>query len=454
MHRLTPLALAAALLVAPAALAQDEAVPLSQLARELGSDPARVDAFLARMGQTPGAAGVLTPAQKEAVRAAIKRGDFAFLDRFPSVTVEELGQGVQAANLAKRTRQARRAQGHLPTDQMPGLPLDEAPRSLEEPLGIPTGAPPLAPGSLYKDLGGGLRYGDAVDPDKAARHGDSARLADVLDRLALNERGGAPPFRVTFAGKTAVTPSGLVAVLEASGHTVEVRDARYFANFGDLNYKGRDVATPFWVDSELPVPGTDRTLAVPVTHSQHELIVRGPEVNADVSFFFGIDNEAKFRAMGSKGQSWTGGRVHQRYTGKQAREAIRLAGAIRRAYVKKAKAFPGVGYYPLGVCNDVNAMLELHLSGKTTLYPLTRDLRYFQGPGEVDTLARRLPVDGRSDAEPDAERIFSSLPVDAIDDLAFPALRADLTRFDPAQQALIGPTPGLSGSVQQMPSSD
>ncbi len=40
---------------------------------------------------------------------------------------------------------------------------------------------------------------------------------------------------------------------------------------------------------------------------------------------------------------------------------------------------PFGGYYALGVCNDVNAMIELHMQGETSLFPLTHDSDLFAG---------------------------------------------------------------------------
>lgn len=423
------------LLIAAPARGQDELFRLSDLARAIGGDPAALDAALAALGLDPAAAGLLSPAQERTLRTAIARGDYALLDRFPALTADGLGRAVAAAGAAARARQGATPAAAEPTKQagLTGGPVGARGPVRREALGIPTGAPALAPGSLSRDLGNGLRYGDEVDPARADAYADGARLAEVLDLLSENDPADpkASAFEVTVGAGTARSPAELVELLEASGHTVEVRDTRNFANFGDLSFQGREVATPFWVDTELAVPGTERTLLVPVSHSQHELIVRGPRVNTSVAFFFGSDGQAKFRPMGGRSQAWTGGTTKHTYTGERAREAVRLAGEVRRAYLAKRAAHPDLpfgGYYALGVCNDVNAMLELHLQGRTTLYPLTRDLRLFQGPGEVDALARRLPVDGRGNPPSDLGRILGALPVDELDQLAFPELRADVER--------------------------
>ena len=127
---------------------------------------------------------------------------------------------------------------------------------------------------------------------------------------------------------------------------------RYFANFGDLIYHGRDVLTPFWIDTGLPVPGTDRALLVPVSHSQHEFIVRGSVVNADLSFYFGIDGEAVFRPSVTRDQAWVMGKVAHRYRSAEALEVTRLAGGIVRAYTAIKQRHPELpfgGYYALGL---------------------------------------------------------------------------------------------------------
>jgi hypothetical protein len=67
--------------------------------------------------------------------------------------------------------------------------------------------------------------------------------------------------------------------------------------------------------------------------------------------------------------------------------------------------------------------------------------RYFAGDGEVDRLARALPVDGRGDRT-DPGRILGSLPVGDVSELPLPELRADLERVSAARSS--GSTPGGS----------
>ena len=66
---------------------------------------------------------------------------------------------------------------------------------------------------------------------------------------------------------------------------------------------------PFWVNSQIVIPGTTRPLLVPVSHAEYEWKVRGPKMNADVSWYFGIDGKAEFRTMDTLDQPWVMGRM-------------------------------------------------------------------------------------------------------------------------------------------------
>jgi hypothetical protein len=308
--------------------------------------------------------------------------------------------------------------------------------AIEEELGIPAAGKPPAPDAYLRPLGFGLEAGDRIDPVLAERYADSLRLAEMLNHLSLNSPDGGARYRIVVAGGQPVeTPNALLEALATAGHDLEVRDSRYFANFGDLIYHGREVLTPFWIDTGLRVPGTDRTLLVPVSHSQHEFIVRGPMVNADLSFYFGIDGEAVFRPSVTRDQAWVMGKVAHRYRGAEALEVTRLAGGIVRAYGAVKQRHPDLpfgGYYALGVCNDVNAMIELKMQGETTLFPLTLDPGFFTGSGEVDLLARRLPLDNGRGAKPELRRIMGSIPSEEISMLPLPSLIKDLEAVDAA----------------------
>jgi hypothetical protein len=403
-------------------------VPFSRVVAELSQQPGFVDALLEKIGRNPSAGGILGPDQIKKLRELILGKDWEALDHFPTLSVEEMRRAVRTAG-----------------QEFPAKPASAAPAAARrpvvgEPLGIPTGGAPPKAQSLLKPLGYGLALGDELDPALAPLEPDAQRLARVLNRLARNPAAGVPGprFRVTLDGKTAETPSALAGLLRDQGHTIEIRDARYFANFGDLKYQGKDVLTPFWVDTGVIVPGEGRKLRVPVSHSQHEVRVSGPRVNAVLSFYFGIDGKTEFRPIATLDQSWTLGRVARTYRGDQMLEVVRLAGAIIATYDAVQAAHPALpfgGYFALGVCNDANAMIELAMQGETSLYPLTRDTALFPADTEVGKLARRLPVDGRPGEPTDVRRVLATLPVDDLAALPIAALRRDLQAVSAAYRA-------------------
>ena len=229
----------------------------------------------------------------------------------------------------------------------------------------------------------------------------------------------------------------------ATGHSVTVTDSRYFANFGHLHWNGRDVMMPFFVNSQILLPGTKRPLLVPVSHAEYEWHIRGPKLNADVSFYFGIDGKAEFRTMDQLDQAWVMKRNAHTYGGSDALDVTRLAGSIVRTYMRLHAAHPAIpfgGYFGFGVCQDVVAAIELKMTGKTTLFPNTADGRFFVDPrdAEVNELIRRLPKD-RDGKPPGVERIFGSLPVGSSDaELAMvtiPGLGAELVAVHDAWTA-------------------
>ncbi|EWY36314.1 hypothetical protein N825_28640 [Skermanella stibiiresistens SB22] len=394
-------------------------LPVSQVMSELSANPDFVEALYRRLGHDPKAGGILGPEEIKRLRELILGKNFEALDLFPGMTVTGMGRAVQLAAAAmdasgnKADPQPERTEG----------------ANLEEELGLPATGDPPAPDAYLRPLGFGLQAGDRIDPVLANEYASSQRLADVLNRLSLNSPGGGKRYRVATGGQSVDAADALMEALMTSGHDLEVKDSRYFANFGDLIYRGRDVLTPFWIDTGIPVPGTDRTLLVPVSHSQHEFIIRGPVVDADLSFYFGIDGEAVFRPSVTRDQAWVMGRVAHRYRGTEAVEVTRLAGSIVRTYTaikQRHRELPFGGYYSLGVCNDVNAMIEMKMHGGTSLFPLTLDPRFFSGGGEVDQLARSLPLDNGRDSEPDPRRILGSIPVANLTMLPLPSLRDDL----------------------------
>ena len=308
-------------------------------------------------------------------------------------------------------------------------------------LDTPSQMPGFPTAELVKPLGRGVVSGDGADPALVGEHAESARLAMLLNRLSVNglNLDGPEGTRLVTAavgGKVVQRPDDLMRALMESGHTVVVADARYFANFGHLHDNGKDVMMPFWVNTRLRVPGTLRPLLVPVSHAEYEWRVRGPKVNADVAFYYGIDGHAEFRTMDELNQPWVLGRHAHEYTGADALEVTRLTAAMVVAYVHQHVARPKLpfgGYYTLGVCQDVVSAIEKKLTGKSTLFPNTADARLFDDPrdGEVNALMAAIPKD-RNGEVPQPERVFGSLPVTDLRAITIPGLAEDLVKTEAA----------------------
>ncbi len=207
---------------------------------------------------------------------------------------------------------------------------------------------------------------------------------------------------------------------------------------------GQDVEMPFFLDTGLKVPADHwwkgrRRFLIPVAHAEYEWIVSGPKINADVTFYFGIDGRAEFRTNDTLNQPWVMGRHAHEYRDADAVEVTRLSASLLRAYAYLHLAHPHMpfgGYYTLGVCQDVVAAIEQHMTGTTTIYPNTAQTKYFhdQPDEEVFQLMNAIPKDTEGKV-PAPERIFGSLPTTDYGTLTIPGLRQDVQRTDEALRA-------------------
>lgn len=427
-------------------------IMLSQMMRELSDRPGFTEALLAQLNQgTRKGPALLTPALVDRMRALILGKDWQGLDRFPGWTMREInptvrvvghvvGKDEAAEGLAARHPGAAPGTVERPAasesvDPMRSF-IDVGRESLQKAETINLDEPSKLPGftteGLLSNLGAGVIRGDGPNAELAPLHAESERLAETMNRLSLNGVTGYAPAEVTIFRHIATTPQGLVQVLMETGHTVEVLDARYFANFGHLHYKGQDVMMPFWVNSQILVPGTNRPLLVPVSHAEYEWRVRGPRINAEMSWYFGIDGKAEFRTMDTQDQPWVKGRHAHTYGGADAVEVTRLAGKMTVAYLHQHRSRPALpfgGYYALGVCQDGVAAIEKKMTGTATLFPNTADAQLFDDArdAEVNDLIAAIPKD-RAGRPPEPERIFGSLPVDDGDlkAIMIPGLAGDL----------------------------
>ncbi len=438
-----------------------DTVLLSQMMRELSAEPGFTERLLRQLeGQEGGKRGpaLLTPALLEELRNRILGKNWEGLDRFPGWTMRAINPTVHVADrlMGKNPQLEALSEAHAGSpaaalgDRQARLFLDLGPYPLNRAQTVSLDAPSRLPGftteGLVTSLGEGIVRGDGPN-ELAPEHAESQRLADVLNRLSANRLPGAEPLTVTLGGHTAVTPEQLISALTATGHTVAVHDARYFANFGHLHYRRRgspgtnDVMMPFWVNTRIAVPHSGglfhrpRPLLVPVSHAELEWVVRGPRLNADVSHYFGVDGKAEWRTMDTLDQAWVLKRDAHIYTGAQALEATRLIDLVTLAYMHQHAARPRLafgGYYTLGVCQDAVSAVEMKLTGHSTLFPNTADAALFDDPRdrEVNALFAAIPKD-RAGAAPQPARVFGSLPADPGPDGRFagvtvPGLAEDL----------------------------
>jgi hypothetical protein len=419
-------------------------VLLSQMMRELSATPGFTDALLAQLdkGGKKGPA-LMTPKLVKRLRELILGNDWQGLDRFPGWTMQEVNPAVGVINkvVAKNPGTPVGTPSGSPTEAPPSadkgviaeyLDLGSyAPEKAETvSLDMPSALPGLSNDVLVSAMGAGVVRGDVANPTLAPMHPDSQRLADVLNRLGLNALEGAATVTAEVGGQNATTPQELIQALMATGHSVVIADARYFANFGHFHFKGQDVMMPFFVNSQIAIPGTNRSLLVPVSHAEYEWTIRGPKVNADVSFYFGIDGKAEFRTMDTLDQAWVLGRHAHEYRDAEAVEVTRLVGKMLIAYVHqhiKRPDLPFGGYYPLGVCQDGVAAIEKKITGHDTLFPNTTEAALWDDPrdAEINEMMISIPKD-RNGAPPAPARIFGSLPVTDFKMITIPGMTADL----------------------------
>jgi len=406
---------------------------LSQMMSELSVQPGFRDAVekaIEGNANNKNGPAFLTPDLAKRLRELILGSDWQGLDRFPGWTMRAVNPTVRVVTRVAEKRAAKSTSANNPgasAATQEGLKfLDLGPYALNQQLAIsldePSTLPPISTEDVVTRLGPNTVRGDAPN-QLAPEHPESQRLADVLNRLAANALNGAKPLTATMKSQSSSTPQDLIATLAASGYQITVVDARYFANFGHLHYKGQDVMMPFWIDTSFAVPGTGglldwgaRPLLVPVSHAEYEWEVRGPKINADVSYYFGVDGKSEWRTMDTLDQAWVLKRIAHTYTGAQALEVTRLADLLTVAYMHQHERRPDLpfgGYYSLGVCQDGVAAIEQRMTGKSTLFPNTADVALFDDPRdpEVNNMIAAIPKD-RSGDPPQPERVFGSLPAD------------------------------------------
>jgi len=432
---------------------------LSGMMRELSATPGFTEALLSQLNGNKQGPALMSPALIDRLRQLILGKDWRGLDRFPGWTLQGINPTIKIAGrfVAKKadgtasdtgaSEEASLETGPITTERIRPY-IDLGAFTLEKAERIDLNQPSTLPGftteGIVSDLGSGVSRGDGPNARLAPLHAESQRMADVLNRLSLNGLKDAAQVSAIVGEETAATPEELIKALMATGHTVAVFDARYFANFGHFHFRRSDsenaqeVMMPFWVDSQIAIPGERRSLLVPVSHAEYEWEIRGPKINANVSWYFGIDGKSEFRTMDTQDQAWVLGRYAHQYRDKDALEVTRLVGAMVIAFMHQHLRRPDLpfgGYYPLGVCQDGVAAIEKKMTGKDTLFPSTADVSLFDDPrdAEVNAMIGAIPKD-YDGSLPSPERIFGSLPTDNFNAITIPGLAHDLERVKSAWQ--------------------
>ena len=248
----------------------------------------------------------------------------------------------------------------------------------------------------------GVGYGQfpsrTLSPCQFAHAG---KLAQVLTSLAADNGS-----KVMFKGKTLKTPRELFSALVDSGHTIEVRNERMYANFLSATVGDRDLIWPVWIDTGIRL-STGESLTIPVGHSHHAWRISGPIVNTRVMFYLGISGAGFFGQTDNR-PAWSGTVAATDVTikGSGADLDYLLATAdVASAYLRRnrverttvAQGMPAEGYGFVGVCNDSNATIELKTRGTTSAFPLLR-AKSLDGAAALndglDATVKALPKDG------------------------------------------------------------
>ncbi|HEY5920746.1 MAG TPA: hypothetical protein VIV11_03705 [Kofleriaceae bacterium] len=360
--------------------------------------------------------------QKSFVRALQAQGGPAFTEYAKAEIAGLVHDPVVAEQMSAQLAAILADPNLAGLDRFPTIPL-AAIGALRPALGqIPAEAPredQVITGDLMQQLGGctpdrslpaevdarlpGVRYGQFPSKTLApCQFAHAGKLAQVLTSLAAQNGSS-----VTFKSQTIKTPRELFAALVASGHTIQVRNERMYANFLSLIAGDRDVIWPVWLDTGIRLSNGE-SLSVPVGHSHHAWRISGPQINTRVMFYLGVSG-AGFFGQTDQRPAWSGMIASTDVTIKAAqggdyeyllKTLDAAATYLRRIRVERttvAAGKPADGYGFLGVCNDSNATLEHATKGTISAFPLLRakqlDAQADLGDG-LDATIKALPKDG------------------------------------------------------------
>ncbi|MSP19643.1 MAG: hypothetical protein EXR74_08740 [Bdellovibrionales bacterium] len=230
-------------------------------------------------------------------------------------------------------------------------------------------------------------------------------VAAVMTKLA--EQNGYS-LRFPTAHGSFVTVTNLeefLQVLWHTGHHIELRDDRTFANFISFTYGEQYIRWPVWFHTAV-VNEQNEELIFPAPHSQFVWQITGPIVNARVNFFLGIYGLNFFPKLDEERPQWTGFTSKIQITDETLSSKASIKKATHRAgvYLRRvrqeaalySKDYPIDGYGFIGICNDSSAIVESAISETTSFYPLFRSAQLGELSKVYDGLEgilSRLPND-------------------------------------------------------------
>ena len=325
------------------------------------------------------------------------------LERFPTIPLAQIGL-------------VRPALGQIPAD--PPKPDQVVTGELTALLGEcrPDRSVPAAIDARLPGVGYGQFPSRTLSPCQFAH---ASKLAQVLTSLAAGN-GSA----ITFRGKTLSTPRAVFAALVESGHTIQVRNERMYANFLSATVGDKDLIWPVWIDTGIRL-SSGESFTIPVGHSHHAWRIAGPIVNTRVMFYLGVSGAGFFGQTDNR-PAWSGMITQSDVTVKGAGADLEYALAtadaaaayLRRNRVERttvAQGMPADGYGYVGVCNDSNATIEHVTKGTISAFPLLRakalDSAASLNDG-LDATVRALPkdADGLADQRAALRRAVAMQP--------------------------------------------
>ena len=325
------------------------------------------------------------------------------LDRFPTLPLAQIGL-------------VRPALGQIPAD--PPKPDRVISGELTALLGEckPDRAVPDPIDARLPGVGYGQFPSRTLSPCQFAH---ASTLAQILTSLAANNGSS-----VTFKGKTLRSPRDVFAALVDSGHTIQVRNERMYANFLSATVGDKDLIWPVWIDTGIRL-SSGESFTIPVGHSHHAWRISGPIVNTRVMFYLGVSGAGFFGQTDNR-PAWSGmvtqSDVTVSATGADLDYALATVDAatayLRRNRIERttvAQDMPADGYGYVGVCNDSNATIELVTKHTTSAFPLLRAKELDNAASlndGLDAAVRALPkdADGLADQRDALRRAVAMQP--------------------------------------------